>query len=424
MKLCSPSAHLVAAAALLLVGACSGGTTSSGSPGAAGGTASPGTGGNASGAGGADTSGVAGQPPAGTAGSSGPAGQGGGAVGTTGAAGNAVDGGAGSPGTGGSGASTGADGGGGPIEGMDPPAPRAINITPGGGCNCDLTINGQPMSVDTRKPILGKLVIVLGGICGGPGGGGIESFIKEYGFHVFAPKTDTCLDGGKVPEMYQNTLKTNPNDPEANRQIGDSRMELWDGKDRVSWYSVPAGGSIVEETVAALKAAAVKDPGGDWTYFLNTDGTLRTTDVYPVGYSWGSQTWAMIASYVRFGRVITTSGPQAEGFPNATWITSPAATGTPSDRKLMVVGFVDDYPSTNTLDTAPNTVTSMIQTTTKGGWIGPPMNVHPGDMGPFKGGQFAMVGSNPHSPGGHTVFCTNDSMNGWIPICKYMFGVQ
>ena len=303
------------------------------------------------------------------------------------------------------------------------PAPRAINITPGGGCNCDLNINGQPMSVDTRKPILGKLVIVLGGICGGTGGGGIESFIKEYGFHVFAPKTDTCLDGSKVPQKYKTTLMTMPDDPEANRQIGDSRMELWDGKDRVDWYSVPAGSSIVEETIAALKAAAIKDPGADWTYFLNADGTLRTTDVIPVGYSWGSQTWAMIASYVRFSRVVTTSGPQAEGLPNATWITTPGPTATPADRKFMAVGFVSDYPSTTPIDIAPNTVTSMIDTTTKGGWIGPPMNVHPGDTGPFEGGQFAMVGSNMHSPGGHTVFCTNDPMNGWIPICKYLFEV-
>jgi hypothetical protein len=221
--------------------------------------------------------------------------------------------------------------------------------------------------------------------------------------------------------MYKTTLMTNPDDPEANRQIGDSRMELWDGKDRVDWYSVAPGASILEETIAALRAADVKDPGAGWTYFLNPDGTLRTTDVIPVGYSWGSQTWAMIASYVPFSRVVTTSGPQAEGFPNATWITTPGPNATPANRKFMAVGFVDDYPSTNTLDTAPNTVTSMIQTTTKGGWIGPPMNVHPGDMGPFEGGQFAMVGSNAHSPGGHTVFCTNDAMNGWIPICKYLF---
>ena len=35
--------------------------------------------------------------------------------------------------------------------------------------------------------------------------------------------------------------------------------------------------------------------GGDWGYFLNADNTLRTTDVYVVGYSWGSQAWAMMS---------------------------------------------------------------------------------------------------------------------------------
>jgi hypothetical protein len=408
MKFRSVLPRLATAAAFLLVGACTSGGSISGSTGGAAGDTIPGTAGASSGAAGASPAGAAGQTQSTEAAGATGGGAAGAAAGTSGTAGASPDG--GTPGTAGG--------------YQYPPMGAPPTITPGAGCNCDLNINGQPMSVDTRKPILGKLVIVLGGICGGTGGGGIESFIKEYGYHVFAPKTDTCLDGSKVPAMYKTTLMTSPNDPEANRQIGDSRMELWDGKDRVSWYSVPTGGSIVEETIAALKAAAAKDPGADWTYFLNADGTLRTTDVIPVGYSWGSQTWAMIASYVPFSRVITTSGPQAEGFPNASWITTPGPTATPPNRKFMAVGFVADYPSTNTLDTAPNTVTSMIDTTAKGGWIGPPMNVHPGDMGPFKGGQFAMVGSNMHSPGGHTVFCTNDAMNGWIPICKYLFNVQ
>ena len=76
------------------------------------------------------------------------------------------------------------------------------------------------------------------------------------------------------------------------------------------------------------------------------------------------------------------------------------------------------------LDTAPNTVTSMIDTTTKAGWQGPPINVKPGDAGPFAPGhQIAMVGSNQNSPGGHTVFCTNNPANGWKSLCQYVFDV-
>jgi hypothetical protein len=302
----------------------------------------------------------------------------------------------------------------------DPPAPRPINVTPGGLFNGNF--NGQPMRLDKSKPIIGKLILLLGGICGGTGAGGIESFIDGYGFHMFSPATQTCVNS--APQMYKDIIATTPLDPEANRQVGDARLELWDGVDRVNWVTVTPNNAILAETIAALKYGMTADVGGDWGYYLNADGTLRTSDVWVVGYSWGSQTWAMISSYVRFGRVITTSGPQAEGFPNATWITTPIK-ATPADRKYMAVGFVSDYPSTTPIDIAPNTVTSMIDTTTAAGWIGPPMNVHPGDMGPFTcHHQFPMVGSNGASPGGHTVFCTSQPGNGWIPICKYLFDVE
>jgi hypothetical protein len=286
------------------------------------------------------------------------------------------------------------------------------------------TFNGQPLHLDQSKPIQGKLVLLLGGICTGVGAGGFESFVEQYGFHVFGPKTDTCLDGGKVPATYVNTLKTNPNDPEANRQIGDSRMELWDGKSRVNWYTVAAGSSIVDETLAAINHALTADPGGDWGYFLNSDGTLRTSDVWVVGYSWGSQTWAMISAYVPFGRVITTSGPQDEGFPNALWITQPDPNGTPGDRKYMLVGFNNAYPSTASSDSE---VMGMVTTVTKGGWIGPPTNILPTSPGPYTPAQhlFAMIGGNGGvTPGGHTVFCNDNPANGWLPLCKYVLNQQ
>lgn len=427
----------LAAVSLLLVVACSSSTSpgvvsASGGAGGSGSTSSSGTGGGSGTTGPTSTSGsvTGGAGQAATSGVTGNAGN----PGTTGTAssGASATGSGGETGAGEGGiaegtdaaditpsdaASTCIDGG---YSDTDPPAPRPINVTPGGVFNGNF--NGQPMRLDKSKPIIGKLILLLGGICGGTGAGGIESFIDGYGFHMFSPATQTCVNS--APQMYKDTIATNPLDPEANRQVGDARMELWDGVDRVSWVTVAPGSAIVDETVAALKYGMTADVGGDWGYYLNADGTLRTSDVWVVGYSWGSQTWAMISSYVRFGRVITTSGPQAEGFPNATWITTPVK-ATPADRKYMAVGFVSDYPSTTPIDIAPNTVTSMIDTTTAAGWIGPPMNVHPGDMGPFTCmHQFPMVGSNPASPGGHTVFCTSQPGNGWIPICKYLFDVQ
>jgi hypothetical protein len=420
-----------AAAAALLAGACSNEPVKPGNAGTAGtGSGNAGMPVNPTGTAGApttgtagtgDTSGVAGDQggnagmpvnptgtagdPTGTAGGSGTAGT----AGTAGASGTTGTAGAGTAGaTGAAGAST------------DPPPPRPLNVT-----STKLFQAGGLRFDPTKKPIMGKLILYLGGICGGPGAGGIESFVNQYGFHTYAPATQTCVNS--APQMYKDAIAKNPLDPEANRQTGDSRMELWDGVDRVPWVTVPKGQSIVEETVTALKNAVNADPGGDWGYYLNADGTLRTTDVWVVGYSWGSQTWGMISSYVRFGRVICTSGPQAEGFPNADWILKPGPNRTPPDRQFTLLGFNADYPSMDKLDTAPNTVTSMIDTTTKAGWQGPPINVHPGDMGPFAPGhQIAMVEPTqlPHTPGGHTIFCTNDPMNGWLALCKYVFNVQ
>lgn len=299
----------------------------------------------------------------------------------------------------------------------DPAPPRPINVMPGDVFQGNY--NGQPLSVNKSKPIAGKLVLLLGGICTGTGAGGFESFVKQNGFHVFAPKTQTCVNS--APDKYKETIKTSPMDPEANRQVGDARVELWDGVDRVDWVNVNKGESILEQTLGAIEYGKKMDPGGDWGFFLNTDGSLRTTDVWVVGYSWGSQSWAMISSYVRFGRVIVTSGPVAEGFPNGTWMTHPSAT--PGDRKYLLVGLKAAYPS---MDKGDGGDMEKFTNVIKAGWAGMPTNVMPDGMGTYTDAQhlFAMIGSNDTSPGGHTVFCNDNPMNGWLPVCKHVLGLK
>ena len=425
MKLVGSRAGLISAAALMLVGACSNGPVSSGSAGSAGGTGSPGTAGsaasgaggaNASGAGGANVSGAGGDGAA--AGTNGSAGEPGAAGSNAGTAGVTATG--GSSGAAGSGGATGAGGamgsagaggatGSGGAGDSDPPPPRPINVTPGGVFS--KSFNGQPMYLDKSKPIVGKLVLFLGGIGGGPGSGGIDTFVHKYGFHIFMPATQTSLVGGSVPAMYKGM-----NTPEANRQVGDARTDLWDGKGRVTWNKVAPGTSIQEETIAAIQYAMTADEGGDWGFFLNTDGTLRTTDVWVVGYSWGSQTWAMVSTYIRFGRVVCTSGPVDEGWPNATWMTDPSAT--PEDRKFDLVGQSAAWPGQ---------MDAIFANVIKAMWPGTVTNVYPTGM-PASYTQdqhlFSMVGSNGTSPGGHTVFCNDNPMNGWIPLCKYAFDQQ
>jgi hypothetical protein len=130
-----------------------------------------------------------------------------------------------------------------------------------------------------------------------------------------------------------------------------------------------------------------------------------------VGYSWGSQTWSMVSTYIRFGRVIVTSGPVNEGWPNGTWMTDPSAT--PLDRKFALVS--DGQAS----DIFPN-----VQ---KAGWLGQIVMVTTTSPGPYSAAQhlFEMVGGDGGTtPGGHTVFCNDNPVNGWIPVCAYVFGQQ
>lgn len=341
---------------------------------------------------------------------------GGAAAGSSPVGGSAPVGGAG--GTSGGTTSGGAAGTSGGPGDMDPQAPRPINVV--AGDNTNLSFNGQSLSLNKSKPARGKLVLLLGGICTGTGAGGFESFVKQYGFHVFAPKTDTCLTGGSVPDQYKQTIEATPDDMEANRQVSDARMELWDGMDRVDWYEHSPAESIVKQTQDALTYAQGQDPDGDWTWFLNPDGSLRTTDVYVVGYSWGSQSWAMISSFVRFGRVICTSGPVAEGFPSGGWITKPGPNATPGDRKYILVDLKMPYPSEGegNMEKFANVI--------KAGWDDDVTSVTPDGAGTYTATQhlFAMIGSNNTSPGGHTVFCNDNPQNGWLPVCKHVLGIE
>ena len=153
------------------------------------------------------------------------------------------------------------------------------------------------------------------------------------------------------------------------------------------------------------------DPGGDWGFFLNADGTLRTTDIYVVGYSWGAQAWSMISAYVRFGRVIAASGPVDEGFPNATWMTDPSAT--PNDRKYALVS------DGQAAEIFPNVMKAM--------WPGVVTKVMTTSPGPYTPDEhlFEMIGGDGGTtPGGHTVFCNGNPVNGWWPVCKHVLGVD
>jgi len=309
-------------------------------------------------------------------------------------------------------------GGGSNNGGMDTPPSRPLMVNPAAAANKQISFTAKqldPMAgtsmtdtnagaqehgyVNTNKPLKGKLVMTLGGIGTCCGQGGIGGFAQGLGFHELAIAMQTKISS--APDEYKKVPEAMRTD-EENRQMGDGRMEAFDGKDRVTWLDINVHDSLQYRTVLALKYLQQQDPGGDWAYFLNPDDTVRWSDVYFVGYSYGSQTLAVIAKYVRIGRGIATSGPVDEGFPNATWIKAPSAT--PLDRMIGLFG-------SENLDTK-------VQTTTAAGWLGPPVTVNANaslaDL--MNGHLFILQGE------GHGEFCAGDGGK-WKALCTYAFGV-
>jgi hypothetical protein len=151
----------------------------------------------------------------------------------------------------------------------------------------------QIAEVDTSK-VKWKLCIVLPGIGSGPGLG-IGSWMATQGYHVFQVAYDSGLSGAPNGD-------TNPD------TVGNTRMEQFDGKDRVAWTTVTRSNSIEERTIRAVKHLAEIDPDAGWEWYLGPDGnSIRWSDGCAVGYSYGATHAAIISVYVRLGLVVSTS---------------------------------------------------------------------------------------------------------------------
>jgi len=393
-----------------------------GNAGVSGGSGSTGQGGSggstvvnpAGGTVGASVGGGGGAAQGGTAGALGTGGSAGMPAGGTGGTAGAAAGGTG--GTAGAAGAAGAPGG----VGMDTPPTHVLAVDMNSACNCTIEFSAtdlDPMAgtsptpthagdtqkgrLDPTKPIKGKLVMTMGGIGGGPGQGGINGYAEGLGFHTLQIAYQTNISSAP-DDPYKNTPEAERTD-EDNRQMGDGRMEAWDGTDRVAWLDINRSDSFERRTELALAYMQEQDPGGDWAYYLNADGTVRWSDVYLVGYSYGSQTLAVVAKYVRIGRGIATSGPADEGFPNALWIKEmPGAT--PLERMYMLVGSSD--------------IGNKIETVQAAGWLGEPLSV--------AGGATADVfAADPHimilEGQGHGEFCAGNGGD-FKNLCDHAFG--
>jgi hypothetical protein len=250
----------------------------------------------------------------------------------------------------------------------------------------------QRAAVNTSKPLKKKLCVVLTGIGTGPGQG-IGDWAGQQGYHVFqigySNAISMAADGDKNPDTPGNT-----------------RMNQFDGKGRTpSNAQTLRQDSIEQRTIEAIKYLEVKDPGGDWGWFLNQDGSMRWSDGCFIGYSYGASHLAVIARNVRIGLGVSTSGPQSEGHPDASWIKQPSAT--PLERLFAIYGS-EDGPANpghyNDTTLALGYLGDVVMTTT---------TPTPGTP-PFMGSHRIEVTGQ-----GHTEFCAGNPP----AYCQYMFGL-
>jgi hypothetical protein len=262
----------------------------------------------------------------------------GGAGGAAGAAGAGVAGAAGAGGSdagGAAGTSTGL--------GMDTPAPRAINTDHAGFREKTFTAQSldpqatqghatstEYAAVDTSKPLMKQLCVVLTDMGAQPGIATAD-WMYPHGFHVLQIAYQNDITMGPAGD-------TNPNTP------GDTRMDQFDGKGRVTWVTIKRPDSLEERVVKALQHMTTADPGGDWGWYLNPDGnSVRWSDGCFVGFGYGGTMAAVVARYVRLAHAVSLSAPQAEGRPDAAWIK--IASATPLERVFAIFGQDDDPSS-------------------------------------------------------------------------------
>jgi hypothetical protein len=257
--------------------------------------------------------------------------------------------------------------------------------------------NNQIAEVDATKPLKKKLCVVLPGIGNGPGQG-IGDWAAGQGYHVFQV-------------AYSNDLQAAPDGTTNPDEPGNTRMNQFDGKGRTpANANTQRFDSIEERVIKGIQYLVTADPGADWGWYLNQDGTMRWSDGCFIGYSYGASHLAVIARYVRLGLGVSVSGPQAEGFPNATWLKTPSAT--PVERMWAMWGSQDEPAPTDNGYASHYTTTTMtlgyigsVVHTTVGGALGTP---------PLMGSHRISVDGE-----GHTEFCA-----GMPPLyCNLMFAL-
>ncbi len=291
--------------------------------------------------------------------------------------------------------------------GMDTPAPRPIHTDDAGFREKTFTAQSldpqatqghatstEYAAVDTSKPLMKELCVVLTDV-DQPPGIATADWMYPHGFHVLQIAYENDITMGPPGD-------TNPSTP------GNTRMDQFDAAGRVTWVTIQRPDSLEERVVKALQHMMIADPGGDWGWYLNPDGnSVRWSDGCFVGYGYGGTMAAVIARYVRLAHAVSLSAPQAEGRPDAAWLTAPSTT--PIDRVFAIYGQNDD----------PTAAGSYDDTTGALGYLGPIDLV---------GLTAAPATNNPYG-GSHRLELTGSAKGSYCnagadyPPCLYSFGL-
>jgi hypothetical protein len=153
-------------------------------------------------------------------------------------------------------------------------------------------VETQFAHLDTRAEPLGKLVFFLSGYTNTPSAWRNHGrHLASYGFHVVEPH-------------YHNSWSCDDT-PNCNE---DSRWEALTGEDVSSVIVVSRADSAEGRVVAMLEWLDVEHPGGDWGYYLDGDGNLRTEHVIIAGISHGASSTGLYASRRPCHRAVMHSG--------------------------------------------------------------------------------------------------------------------
>ncbi|HTM44738.1 MAG TPA: hypothetical protein VL137_07265 [Polyangiaceae bacterium] len=247
-------------------------------------------------------------------------------------------------------------------------------------------------TVDTSLTLKKQLCVVLPERNVKPGFP-LADWVASKGYHVFQV-------------AYQNDVQISPPGDTDPNTPADTRMDQFDGKGRVNWVAIARADSIEARTEKALAYLASKDPGGDWGWFLNDDGSVRWADTCFVGYGYGGSHAAIIARHVTLARAVSLSAPDAEGRPDATWLTAPSTT--PLDRLYAVYGGNDNAQALGSYN----------DTTASLGYIGDVFHTTldaAAGPNPFDGSHRILLEEQDHAP-----FCVTGVDH---PPCLYVFGL-